>query len=133
MKNYLPITSLHQIMKQLMFPELYPYEKQFHLAPDDRTFLINTMKTLPKEAGYTTGEYYDSYVKFLVFGDTKQPLPSHIKIYNKVGDAYGYLTDCAFIVNEKTKKEYDDIVSQVNQEKSKLDESEKLKKLIISN
>jgi beta-lactamase class A len=106
MKNYLPITSLHQIMKQLMFPELYPYEKQFHLAPDDRTFLINTMKTLPKEAGYTTGEYYDSYVKFLVFGDTKQPLPSHIKIYNKVGDAYGYLTDCAFIVNEKTKKEY---------------------------
>ncbi len=33
---------------------------------------------------------------------------------------------------EKTKKEYEDIVSQVNLEKSKLDESEKLKKLIIS-
>jgi len=33
---------------------------------------------------------------------------------------------------EKTKKEYDDIVSQVNQEKTKLDESERLKKLIKS-
>lgn len=106
MKNYLPITSLHQIMKQLIFPELYPYEKQFHLSENDREFLINTMKILPREAGYTSDEYYESYVKFLVFGDTKKPLPSYIKIYNKVGDAYGYLTDCAYIINQKTKKEY---------------------------
>lgn len=106
LKNYLPITSLHQIMKQLMFPELYSYEKQFHLSADDRAFLIKTMNILPQEAGYTSDEYYESYVKFLVFGDSKQPLPKHIKIYNKVGDAYGYLTDCAYIINEKTKKEY---------------------------
>jgi hypothetical protein len=106
LKNYLPITSLHNIMKQLMFPELYPYEKQFHVSPDDREFLIKTMTILPQEAGYTSDEYYESYVKFLVFGDSKQPLPNYIKIYNKVGDAYGYLTDCAYIVNEKTNKEY---------------------------
>ena len=106
LKNYLPITSLHNIMKQLMFPELYPYEKQFHVSSDDREFLIKTMNISPQEAGYTSDEYYESYVKFLVFGDSKQPLPSYIKIYNKVGDAYGYLTDCAYIVNEKTKKEY---------------------------
>ncbi|MGZ0015857.1 serine hydrolase [Yeosuana sp. AK3] len=106
LKNYLPITSLHNIMKQLMFPELYPYEKQFHISTDDRDFLIKTMNILPQEAGYTSNEYYESYVKFLVFGDTKKPLPRHIKIYNKVGDAYGYLTDCAYIVNEKTNKEY---------------------------
>ncbi|WP_338356079.1 serine hydrolase [Yeosuana marina] len=105
-KNYLPITSLHNIMKQLMFPELYPYEKQFHLSPDDRAFLIKTMTILPQEAGYTSDEYYESYVKFLVFGDSKKPLPNYIKMYNKVGDAYGYLTDCAYIVNEKTNKEY---------------------------
>jgi len=106
LKNYLPVTALHQIMKQLMFPELFPYEKQFHLSAEDRTFLINMMNILPKEAGYTSNDYYESYVKFLVFGDSKKPIPSHIKIYNKVGDAYGYLTDCAYIVNEKTKKEY---------------------------
>jgi hypothetical protein len=106
LKNYLPITSLHNLMKQLMFPELYPYEKQFHISPDDRDFLIKTMTILPQEAGYTSNEYYESYVKFLVFGDTKKQLPKHIKIYNKVGDAYGYLTDCAYIVNEKTNKEY---------------------------
>lgn len=106
LKNYLPVTALHQIMKQFMFPELYPLDKQFHLTPNDRKFLINTMKILPHEAGYVTDEYYDSYVKFLVFGDSKKPIPKHIKIYNKVGNAYGCLTDCAYIVNEKTKKEY---------------------------
>ena len=106
MKNYLPITALHSIMKKLMFPQLYPFDEQFHLSPNDREFLINTMKIRPNEAGYTSKKYHDSYVKFLVFGDCKKPLPNYIKIYNKVGDAYGYLTDCAYIVNEKTKKEY---------------------------
>jgi beta-lactamase class A len=105
-KNYLPVSALHNIMKQLMFPELYPKEKQFQLSEEDRNFLIETMTILPKEAGYTSSEYYESYVKFLVFGDSKKPLPNHIKIYNKVGDAYGYLTDCAYIINEKTKQEY---------------------------
>lgn len=106
LKNYLPITALHQIMKQLMFPESFPKEKRFYLTPNDRTFLINTMKVLPQEAGYVTDNYYDSYVKFLVFGDSKKPIPNHIKIYNKVGAAYGYLTDCAYIKNEKTNREY---------------------------
>ncbi len=105
-KNYLPVTALHQIMKQLMFPEIYQYNKRFHLTQDDRSFLINVMKILPHEAGYTSNEYYESYVKFLIFGDSKKPIPKHIKIYNKVGNAYGYLTDCAYIVNKKTKKEY---------------------------
>lgn len=106
LKNYLPVTALHQIMKQLMFPELYPKNKQFHLTPNDRKFLINSMKILPHQAGYTSDDYYESYVKFLVFGDSKKTMPKHIKIHNKVGNAYGYLTDCAYIINEKTKKEY---------------------------
>jgi hypothetical protein len=32
-----------------------------------------------------------------MYGDTKLPIPDHIKIYNKVGNAYGYLIDCAYI------------------------------------
>jgi hypothetical protein len=32
-----------------------------------------------------------------MFGDNTDPMPDHIKIYNKVGYAYGTLTDCAYI------------------------------------
>ncbi|MET2984289.1 serine hydrolase [Aureibaculum conchae] len=105
-KNYLPVTSLHNTMKQLMFPEIYPKEKQFHLLENDRKFLMDMMKISPKEAGYNGDEYYDSYVKFLMFGDDKSAMPDHIEIYNKVGYAYGYLTDCAYIKNRTTNKEY---------------------------
>ncbi|MDY7395460.1 serine hydrolase [Aureibaculum sp. 2210JD6-5] len=105
-KNYLPITSLHNMMKQLMFPKIYPKEQQFQLTESDREFLLNMMKISPKQAGYDSDEYYDSYVKFLIFGDDKSQIPDHIEIYNKVGYAYGYLTDCAYIKNKKTGKEY---------------------------
>lgn len=105
-KNYLPITSLHGIMKRVVFPENFSKEEQFQLSNDDSGFLLNTMKILPKQVGYHQEEYYDSYVKFFLYGDTKEPMPEDIEIYNKVGYAYGYLTDCAYIKNKKTNKEY---------------------------
>jgi hypothetical protein len=55
----------------------------------------------PKKQGFTNTEYYDSYVNFFMLGDLEKPISDHIKIYNKVGYAYGYLTDCAYIVNVK--------------------------------
>lgn len=105
-KNYLPINSLHGILKRLVFPELFPKDQQFHLSEDDRLFLIEAMGVLPKEAGYTSKDYHDGFVKFFVIGDSKTPMPGYLKIHNKVGYAYGYLTDCAYIINNKTNKEY---------------------------
>lgn len=106
LKNYLTVTSLHKMMKQVQFPELFSEDKKFNLNADDRNFLLEMMKILPREAKYDTVEYYDSYGKFFVFGDTKEPIPNYIKIYNKVGYAYGTLTDCSYIINEKTNKKY---------------------------
>lgn len=105
-KNYFPLRSQHQMMKQLIFPKSFPTEKQFALSGQNREFLLNAMKTLPKDAGYDPNEYYDSYGKFLIFGDSRSNIPKHVKIYNKVGYAYGTLTDCAYIKNEKTGREY---------------------------
>lgn len=105
-KNYLPLSSLHEMMKRVIFPEKYHPKQQFSLSEPDRAFLLETMKILPREAGYDPVEYHDGYVKFFLFGDTKDTIPNHIEIYNKVGYAYGYLTDCAYVKNTKTSKEY---------------------------
>lgn len=105
-KNYLPITTLHAVMKRILFPEKFTIKERFNLSDSDRNFLLRSMKLLPKAAGYVSNEYYDSYVKFLVFGDCKKDIPEHISIYNKVGYAYGYLTDCAYIVDEKRGKQF---------------------------
>lgn len=97
LKNYYPITSQHEVLKRVIFPEMYTEEQRFQLGPETREFLLNSMKILPYQAGYDRTEYYDSYGKFFLFGDSKNPIPDHIEIYNKVGYAYGTLTDCAYI------------------------------------
>lgn len=98
-KNYYPIRSMHNTLKRVVFPEEFPADQRFDLNPELQQFLLESMRLLPKDAGYTSADYYDSYVKFFMFGDDKSPMPEDIIIHNKVGYAYGYLTDCAYIVD----------------------------------
>jgi len=97
LKNYYPLSTQHQVLKRVIFPEAYPKEQQFHISKEQRNFLLNAMQTLPREAGYDEAVYYDSYCKFFLFGDRHDRAPAHIHIYNKAGWAYGTLTDCAYI------------------------------------
>ncbi|MBL7472675.1 serine hydrolase [Robertkochia sediminum] len=105
-KNYLPVESLHNLMKRVIFPGNFPERETFNLDADDRKFALERMAALPYTSGYDRSEYYDSYVKFFMYGDRKEPMPEHIRIYNKVGYAYGYLTDCAYIKDTKNNVEF---------------------------
>ena len=61
------------------------------------------MSTTPPEVEvpfYDRDHYYDSYCKFLIYGDTKGEMSNRIRIYNKVGLAYGTLTDVAYIKDD---------------------------------
>jgi hypothetical protein len=93
-------------MKRIIFPESFKESERFNLTKEQRDFVLFSMSNLPKNAGYDPKEYYDGYCKFFMFGDTKENIPSKIKIYNKVGDAYGTLIDCAYIVDEVNKVEF---------------------------
>jgi hypothetical protein len=106
LKNYYPIETQHGVLTRIIFPKSFPEKERFNLSPSQRQFLLNAMKILPKEAGYNQEDYYDSYGKFLLFGDSKESIPSNIKIYNKVGYAYGSLTDCAYIQDKKNSVEF---------------------------
>ena len=101
LKNYFPIDAQTTLLKRIIFPEAFPKDNRFNLSPEQRTYLLDAMHTLPPQLGYDPEQFYDSYVKFFMFGDTTDPMPDHIKIYNKVGYAYGTLTDCAYIKDTK--------------------------------
>jgi len=105
-KNYYPLETLHNTLKRIVFPEAFKESERFNLTPKDREFILYSMQNLPKNAGYNPTEYYDGYCKFFMFGDTKENIPANIKIYNKVGDAYGTLIDCAYIVDTENKVEF---------------------------
>ena len=105
-KNYYPITSLHSTMKRIIFPEQFSDQGQFQLNEFHRDFILKSMVALPREKGYDEKIYYDSYVKTFIIGDRLERIPDHLKIYNKIGIAYGYLTDCAYIKDTQNDLEF---------------------------
>ncbi|SHJ72058.1 Beta-lactamase enzyme family protein [Reichenbachiella agariperforans] len=105
-KNYYPVVSQHAVMKRLVFPELFEPNQRFDITEQQRQYVLKAMSTLPKDAGYDSTEYYDSYVKFLFFGDSRAPIQGEMKIYNKIGQAYGTLTDCAYVYDSSTGVEF---------------------------
>lgn len=106
LKNYLPVTTLDGLIKRVIFPEAFPEDQRIQISKEQRKFLLEAMKTLPREAGYDPEVYPDGYCKFFLFGDTEDPIPDHLEIYNKVGFAYGTLTDCAYIRDRKSGIEF---------------------------
>ncbi len=101
-KNYISIEALQGILKSVLFPESVPAEQRFNLTEDDYNFLYKYMSMLPRESdypSYDSKEYPDSYVKFLMYGTSKETIPDNIRIFNKIGNAYGFLIDNAYIVD----------------------------------
>src|SRR5690606_574373 len=64
------------------------------------------MCALPRSNGYDPAKYPDGYGKLFMYGDTKDRIPENIKIYSKLGGAYGTLTDCAYITDTKNQVEF---------------------------
>jgi len=108
-KNRIYLNDLHHILQSVIFYDQTPKEQQFNLTKEDRQFLLKWMHTLPTESQYPTydtADYWPAYCKFLYIGSEKGPIPSNIKIFNKVGDAYGFLLDIAYIVDPINKVEF---------------------------
>lgn len=106
LKNYYPINTQHELLKRIIFPNQFSEKERFNLTDNQHGFLLEAMHTLPKNAGYDQEEYYDSYGKFLMYGDSTAPIPDYIEVYNKVGYAYGTLTDCAYIKDTKNNLDF---------------------------
>jgi len=101
-KNFFPLEEQHRLLKTLFFPDQVPASQRFNLTEDDYRFMYQYMSQFPVETSYPasyTDDYYDGFVKFLLFGATKTRLPRHIRLFNKCGDAYGFLLDNAYIAD----------------------------------
>jgi len=105
-KNYFPLETQHSLMKRLFFPEKFTEAQRFNLSRQHNELLKKNMHLVPRKNGYDETEFYDSYGKFFIFGDSKERIPDHIKIYNKVGWAFGTLTETAYITDEQAGIEF---------------------------
>jgi hypothetical protein len=107
--NNLPLEDLQHILQSVLFPQSVPENQRFDLTKEDYQFLYQYMSEYPSESKYPhydTSEYFNSYTKFFMFKSGKSTIPSYIRIFNKPGWSYGFLTDAAYIVDFKNKIEF---------------------------
>jgi hypothetical protein len=109
-KNAYSLLDQHDFIKNLVFPQSAKPRSRLHLSEDDYRFLYRHMSMYPGESGIDAysdaGDYPQGYVKFLMYGGNAKEIPPYIRIFNKVGDAYGFLTDAAYIVDFKNNIEF---------------------------
>ncbi|MFC5284629.1 serine hydrolase [Pedobacter alpinus] len=109
-KNVFQLTDQHEFIKRLFFPSSFPKNKQFNLKPKDYDFLYTYMSKYPTENDfpkYAKPNYYPAYCKFLFYGaDESMEINPNIRIFNKVGDAYGYSLDNIYLIDYENKVEF---------------------------
>ncbi|HYE54609.1 MAG TPA: serine hydrolase [Chitinophagaceae bacterium] len=107
-KNKVTLPDLHLMLRSILFPREVKKKHRFKIADEDYEFLWQYMAMYPQEAGsppYDTS-YHDAYCKFLYWGSEKGTLPKNMRIFNKIGDAYGFLTDVAYVVDFENNIEF---------------------------
>jgi hypothetical protein len=109
-KNAFSLQDQHLLMQKLMFPESFSKREQFNLKPSDYQFLYTYMSKYPTEnikPNYQSPDYYPTYCKFLFYGADKNISPNpNIRIFNKVGDAYGYTIDNMYFIDYENNVEF---------------------------
>lgn len=109
-KNRISIRDLNDVLKRVLFPENFEKFKRFDLNKSDYKFLKYWMSRTSIEDSSVVkknnNKYWDSYSKFFIYGDKKGKMTDEIRISNKVGMAFGTLTDVAYIKDKSNDIEF---------------------------
>jgi hypothetical protein len=103
-KNAIPLVELQRGLCKLVRPDVdCGGGEPFALEDDDRAFVLEAMRLLPRESAnptYAPSEYPDDYVKFLLPGLRRALGERGFTLYDKSGQAYGFTTDNAYVVEK---------------------------------
>lgn len=110
-KNKINLEDLHGLLSQLVFPAKTASSQRMLLSDADRMFLLKNLSMYPSESSAPpykddTIHFWPTVNKFIFYGAEKAPLTENIRIFNKAGEAYGQLTDVAYIVDFEKKIEF---------------------------
>jgi hypothetical protein len=107
--NGISITDLQDLLILVVKPELLPKKKDFALRPEDRAMLIDAMTEYPgdsKNPIYDREKYPDDWGKFLLPGLSRVLPKERWKITNKIGQAYGFTIENAYVRDTETKRSF---------------------------
>ena len=106
--NNISLEDMQKMLQSIIFPASVPKQNRFNMTESDRLFLLQYLSQYPSETNYPkydSAHFYDSYVKFF-FQDSTHSMPKHIRVFNKAGWAYGFLTDVSYVLDTKNNIDY---------------------------
>ena len=106
--NNISLEDMRKMLQAVVFPASVEKQNRFNLKEEDRLFLLQYLSQYPSETNYPkydTTHFYDSYVKFF-FQDSTHRMPNGVRVFNKVGWAYGFLTDVSYVLDTKNNIDY---------------------------
>ena len=109
-KNRSSLMDMHNIIKRIIFPSKFDDDNAFNLNVEDYDFLRYWMSRFTYEDlgnKFTADKkYFESYNKFFIHGVDTVVKNKNIRVYNKIGQAYGTSTDNAYIKNYQDDVEF---------------------------
>jgi hypothetical protein len=108
-KNRVPLDELQRGLCMVVAPEVDCGGAGFALAPADRRLLLEAMRSYAGDSAnpvYSRAEHPDEEVKPFLPGLERVVPRDRLEIYNKVGWAYGFSTDNAWIVDRQTGRSF---------------------------
>jgi hypothetical protein len=106
--NNISLNDMRLMIQAVVFPQSVSAKQRFNISEDDRLFLLKYLSQYPSETSYPFYDstiFYDSYVKFF-FQDSTHQMPTNIRVFNKVGWAYGFLTDVSYVLDRENNIDY---------------------------
>lgn len=107
--NFLPLEAQHDMLAALVFPDAVPPAARWQMSAEHRSALLDACSRWPRESvdpTYDPATHPDGYAKFFVVGDTQEHAPASLRLFSKSGQAYGYLNDCAYVVDRDAGAEF---------------------------
>ncbi|MHC5001545.1 MAG: serine hydrolase [Planctomycetota bacterium] len=105
-KNAVSLRDLQDMLAAVVRPDIDTGHRGFPgLTVEQRVFLLRAMSQLPRESAnprYDVESHPDGYVKFLLPGLARVVPAEHVRIYNKVGQAYGFSIENAYVEDART-------------------------------
>jgi len=104
-KNRISLSDLHRLVIMIARPDLkIAGESSLDLEENDRSFLMECMGLFPRDAGFKS--YGDDYCKPLLPGLSRVLPRSQWRVHNKIGRAYGFTLDTAYVSNADSSRAF---------------------------
>jgi len=110
-RNFLPLYQVDDILKRVIFPELYTESKRFKISSNDLDYIRRLIALRPAETGIPElskkNDYWETCTNYLFYGsEENETIPSNVRIFNIVGQSFGFLSDCAYYTDFANRIEF---------------------------